>query len=75
MSDLRKFTTDVVRRVYDDTEGACIEVGPDNDGLGVLICTPDTRSVAYFGTLRISLAPEMAHQLGEALIAASKEAK
>lgn len=69
-----KYSTDVLRRVFDNTEGACIEVGPDNDGLGVTICTPDSRSVAYFGVLRITVAPEFARQLGEALIAAAKEA-
>jgi hypothetical protein len=67
-------TTEVYRRIWDDAEGACIEIRPDQDGLGcVEIWTPNEKSVEYYGKLRVSFSKEMARQIGEAMIAASQE--
>ena len=65
------FTTDVCRRVYDDREGACVEVRPcpDNPTEFLEIHTPDDKSKEFYGDFRISFPKEMARQLGAALIA------
>lgn len=67
---------EVVRRIFDDTEGAYIEVGPDADGLDCIeVRTTNAKSKEYFGEFRFSLMPEMAKLLGNALIDAAESVK
>lgn len=68
-----KVSVEVVRRVYDDSEGAFIEVGPGQDGFGVEIRTTEKASREYFGEVQLCLSAALAAQVGAALIAASKE--
>jgi hypothetical protein len=70
-----RYTTDVIRRVFDDDHGYWLEVGPDADGLGCveLRCVGDD-NIGYWGALRLSMPAGFAAKIGEALIAASEEA-
>ena len=69
----KKYSTEILRRVYDDTEGVCIQIGPDADGLGIEISTPTKESAEFYGQIRFCIEREMARQIGEALIAAAKD--
>lgn len=42
---------EVIRRVYDDTEGVFIEIAPGDDGYGISIRTKDKESVDFFGKI------------------------
>ena len=68
-------STEILRRVYDDTEGVCVEVRPcpDNPDEYIEIHTPTGKSQEYYGAFRISLPKEMVRQLGAALIASASE--
>lgn len=70
MSDV---TTEVVRRVYDDSEGVYLEVGPGPDGSGIAISTFDPKSVEWFGKVNLTMSEEMATALGNALVACALE--
>jgi hypothetical protein len=69
------YSVELSRRIYDDACGACIEVGPDGDGLGCVgVCTPDAASKEHFGNIRFTVSPELARLLGKALIDAAADA-
>lgn len=68
-------TTEFVRRVWNDDDGVCFEIRPDQDGLGTVeLHTPDDKSRAWYGPIRFSVPKDMAKQIGLALIAASEDA-
>lgn len=67
-------TTEIVRRIWDEKEGVCFEVRPDQDGLGVIeLHTPDEKSQKYYGKVSFMVDKDMARQIGAALIAAADE--
>jgi hypothetical protein len=67
---------ELIRRIYDDNTGACIQVGPDGDALGLVqLRTPDSVSKENFGDVRLTLEPEMAVLVGNALLSAAADAK
>lgn len=69
-----KCSTEIVRLIWDDDEGVAIRVCPDSDALGLVeLRANDAKAEEYWGKLRLTLRPEMAEQLGLALIAAAKE--
>jgi hypothetical protein len=69
------YSVELGRKIYDDDCGACIQVGPDRDGLGcVEIRTPDAASAEYFGDIRFIVSPQLAKLLGKALIDAAADA-
>jgi hypothetical protein len=72
---MSKFSTEVVRRVFDDSDGVYIEVGPDSDGLDLIQVSTSGESEEYYGKLRLILAPEQARHLAKALLAAADESK
>jgi len=69
--------TEVIRRIYINTEGVYLEVGPDADGLGLVEIrnSGSKPSEEWFGKVRFSVEPEFAKQLGQALLDAAGEAK
>lgn len=70
-----KFSTEVVRRVFDDSEGACIEIGPDTDSLNLVqMRTVGKENEEYWGRFSLTFPPKMALQIAKALIAAAEEA-
>ena len=77
MSD--KFSTEVIRRVYNDSEGVYVEVAPDDDGLGFyddhLQIRTTGKSAEYYGEMRLTIPVEMAEQLACAILGACKDAK
>jgi hypothetical protein len=70
-----KAAVEVVRRVWNTDEGSvCIEVGEWPDSPDYLeLRTVSDKSIEWFGALNISMPPEFAKALGEALIAAAAE--
>lgn len=64
------YTTEIIRRIYDDKEGVCLEVrpSPDNPDDYIEVHTPDAKSRDYHGVIRFSLPKTMAMKLGQALI-------
>jgi len=69
-------TTEVTRRVYDDKEGCCIEIGPDRDGLNmVLVHTPNQQRSEWFGKVEFTMTPEFARSFAAAVLAAADDAE
>ena len=69
-------TTEVTRRVYDDEQGGCIEIGPDHDGLDlVLVRTPNTQSAEWFGKVEFTMDPEFARSFAAAVLAAADDSQ
>jgi hypothetical protein len=69
-----KFSTEVVRKVYDDEDGVYIQVGPDGDGLDLVeLRVSDEESKKYYGDVRITLYPAQARLLADALLACADE--
>ena len=69
------YSVELSRRIYDDDYGACIQVGPDGDGLGcVEVRTPDAASKEHFGDIRFTVSPQLAKLLGKAMIDAAADA-
>lgn len=75
MSDMSLDTyTEVSRRIYNNKEGVCLEVGPDADiGELVQISTPNGKSAEFFGKTRLVMEPRMAKALAKALIECADE--
>ncbi len=70
---MSKYSTEVVWRIYNNTEGAYIEIGPDSDGLGVIeLRNGSTKASAeYFGEFRVSIgSKELCREVIKALQAA-----
>lgn len=69
------FTQEVVRRIYDDSEGVFIEIGPDSDGLGgIEIRTVNQESKVFYGDIRCAIhSKEQAILIGKAILAAAED--
>jgi hypothetical protein len=68
------FEVETVTRIH--IEEATLEIGSDADtGELVEIRTPNAESVDYFGDIRLSLSPSMAHAVGTALIEQARRLK
>jgi hypothetical protein len=67
--------SELIRRIYPESaDGAHFEVGPWPDAPDcVELRTVDKKSIDYFGQINISMAPDVAKAVGEALIAAAAE--
>lgn len=64
----RKFSTETIVRIYDDTSGECVEVGPDSDiGELVEIRQRQQNGEIYKGA-RITMEPEQALELARAIL-------
>ena len=74
---MRDYSIETVRKVYDDTEGVCVEVGSCRDGnTGVVsIYTEDKKSVEWYGLVYLSLSPAQARLLATAILARADEAE
>ena len=70
-------STEVIRRVFDERGRHFVEISPHGDCPKIL----ELRTVAgdyserFFGKVSLALSPEMAEELGRALLAASAEMK
>lgn len=68
-----RFSTEVIRRVYDDDDGVYIEVSPDADGLDLVQLSTKGDSEEHYGKLRLCLVPDQARRLAAAMIACADE--
>lgn len=68
------YTTEVLRRVYDDGSGNYIEVRPDPDCPDLVrIHTSAPGSIEMYGLFEIVITPEMALKLAQAIAASAEE--
>ena len=53
---MEKFSVETIRRVYDDSLGVFLEIGPDSEGNGgIQIRTTNKESEEYFGKIDFTL--------------------
>jgi hypothetical protein len=70
-----RVTLETIRRVYDDDNGAFIEIGPDRDGLDLVeVRTTGKESEEYWGKVRLTLPKAFALKLAEAIRCCAEEA-
>ena len=68
-----KASIELVRKIWDDEEGVCIEVGPSADNPDwIEISTRDAKSKEYFGEINLALPAGFARLLGQSLLAATE---
>ena len=69
-------STDVIRRVFDEEGQHFIEVGPwpDSPEMIELRTVAGKYSAEHWGLVNLALSPEMAAELGRALLAAASDA-
>jgi len=74
---MNKYSIEVIRRVFDDSEGVCIEVGSCQDGTpGVVsIYTTGEKNKEWYGSLYLAVAPDQARLLAVAILARADEAE
>jgi hypothetical protein len=71
---MSKYSTEVIRQVWDDAYGVFLQIGPDDDGIGLIqMETTTAKAIEFYGKVRLLVTPEMAVLLGKALIAAGEE--
>lgn len=69
------YTTEIVRNIWDDSEGVALTVGPDGDSLGLIeLRTHDEKAAEYYGKVRLTMKPEQAVKIGQALLDAAQDA-
>lgn len=67
MAEYKAFT-ETIRKIYPEDYKACIEVGPDADGLGLVrLHVPET-SEDYFGKLDLTFSLAVAEHLAQAIL-------
>jgi hypothetical protein len=63
--------TDIIYRVYDDNGTHFVEVGPWAEAMKTVELRTHGESAAYFGCIQLTLSPNHARQLAEALVQAA----
>lgn len=67
------YSTEIIRRVYEDEVGAFIQVGPDGDCPDfVCVSTPDEKSKEWFGSIRLTGNKQLMSELAKAILEACK---
>lgn len=67
-------TTEVERRVFDDEQGACIAIGPDHDGFGlVFVRTTNASDAEWFGKVEFTMKPNFARAFAQAILESIKD--
>lgn len=62
---------EIVRRVWDDDEGVCLEIGvAEENSDWIAIAAPSGKSEEYYGALRLLLDKEMARLVADGILAA-----
>jgi hypothetical protein len=75
-SDSNKVSIESNYNVYDDTEGASISVGSDQDGLGLIrISTDDEKSQEWWGKIDFTMSPEIAEGVAKAILRKVRDMK
>lgn len=70
------YSVDIIYRIWDDSEGVFLELGPGEGGLGLELRTTTIQSQNYWGAIKVMLPTrELAAKLGATLIEASKTMK
>lgn len=71
----KEYETEVIRRVYDNSCGEAVTVGPSADFPGNVMLYTEKQHKEYFGDIRLDLPAEQMRKIAEALLAACDEAK
>lgn len=68
------YSTDAIYRIWDDDQGACIEVGPDADGIALEIRNgADETSRRWYGEFRLPIGSiELAQSVAAAILKAAE---
>lgn len=71
------YSVEVIRRVFDDEEGVCIDIGGCQDGIpGVVsIYTEGEKNTKWYGKLYLGISPGQARLLASAILARADEAE
>ena len=64
----RKAFVETIRKVYPEDFEACIEVGPDGDGLGCVRLRVPQESEEYFGKLDLTFSLAVGRALAKAIL-------
>lgn len=67
MAEYKAFT-ETIRRIYPEDYEACIQVGPDGDGLGLVRLSVPESSEGYFGKLDFTVSLAVAKSLAHAIL-------
>lgn len=68
------YEIEIIRRVFDNSDGVSLVIGQDPDGLGSIhIRTEDSASKQRFGDVDIFLTTKMARLLAEAIYSCAGE--
>jgi hypothetical protein len=72
---MQRFTTEVIRRVYDDDdEGVFVEIGPDSDSLGLIELKPgNEESKNHYGDFKFVMTKDQAVAIAQAMVAMAEE--
>jgi hypothetical protein len=69
-----KFSTEVVRKIWDDEDGVYVQVGPDGDSLDLVeLRTVDETSEQFYGKIRFVMHPIQAREVAAAILACADE--
>lgn len=67
------YEIEVVYKIFNNADGAYLEVGPDSDGLGCVELRVPEKQEHYFGKVRLAVSPELARLIGQAMIKAADD--
>jgi hypothetical protein len=71
------YSVEIIRRVFDDAEGVCVEVGGCQDGIpGVVsVYTKGEKDIEWYGPLYLGVCPAQARLLARAILERADEAE
>lgn len=72
MTTERKYETEIIRRIYDNTEGKYIQVAPDPDLPEVIVVS---HTGDFWSNFRFAIEKDMAIELANALLGTASEVK
>lgn len=71
------YTTEVVRRVFENDPGISVQIGPSGDFPGNVVLTTwhNEACAEYFGKIRLDMPAEFMRQVARAILSAADEAE
>ena len=66
---MQGYSIEISHRIYDDSEGVCLEVRPDPDtGTAMMLHAPTENDKKWFGDISLTLELEQAEKLAKCLM-------